>query len=178
MKKYFVLVLVAFLAWSCSDPDKKVMEAEEYTGPIFEQTDVRTFYSDSAVVIMKMETPLQYDYLDGNREFPEGLYLEFYDKLGKVSSTMRCDYCFYDTKERVWKATGDVEIVSFKENQKLNTEELNWNPTKEKVYTDKFVRIETDNEILMGEGLEADQDFSTYSIKKVKGSIPLKEKLR
>ncbi|HBH25311.1 MAG TPA: LPS export ABC transporter periplasmic protein LptC [Cytophagales bacterium] len=178
MKTYSLFFLIAISTIACTAPDKKVMEADEYSGPIFEQSDVRTFYSDSAKVMLKMEAPLQYNYINGDKEFPEGLYMEFYDKLGAVTTTMRCDYCIYDGEEKVWKATGDVEIESFKENQKLNTEELNWDPAKEKVYTDKFVRIETDNEILMGEGLEAAQDFSTYSIKKVRGSIPINEQMR
>src|SRR5690606_41136095 len=66
----------------------------------------------------------------------------------------------------IYKATGDVEVNSYEKDQKLNTEELFWRRDKGEIYTDKFVRIETAEEILLGEGLTATQDFSSYKILK------------
>jgi hypothetical protein len=57
----------------------------------------------------------------------------------------------------------------------LNTEELFWEPKKEIIYTDKFVRIETDGEIITGEGMEAPQDFSTWRLKNFHAVISLDE---
>lgn len=46
---------------------------------------------------------------------------------------------------------------------------------KKKIWSDKFVTITTKNEILMGDGFEARQDFSKYKIKKLKGTVTIKE---
>ena len=35
-------------------------------------------------------------------------------------------------------------------------------PEKEKFFTDKFITIKTDNELHKGEGMESNQDFSSY----------------
>ena len=57
----------------------------------------------------------------------------------------------------------------------LNTEELHWNTSKGDVFTDKFVRIETEDQILTGVGLTAKQDFSRYVIKNPQGIFNLDE---
>jgi hypothetical protein len=55
----------------------------------------------------------------------------------------------------------------------MNTEELNWVPAKQKIFTDKFVTIQTKEEVLKGQGLEAKQDFSSYRILKPTGTFPI-----
>ena len=61
-------------------------------------------------------------------------------------------------------------------NDVLNTEELLWYPNDEKFITDKFITIKTENELHKGEGLESNQDFSSYKIMKPMGSIQLDER--
>lgn len=146
-----------------------------YEGPILEVENTVTYYSDSAVVKMKMTAPRQFEFENGDREFPDGLYLEFYDALGNITSTLEADYCYFTAEEELYKASGDVIIKGYSTQEQLNTEELFWNQKEEKVFTDKFVRIEKEGEIHMGEGLEAKQDFSEYRILKSRGSILLTE---
>ena len=59
--------------------------------------------------------------------------------------------------------------------EKLNTEHLFWDEKKEMIYSDVFVKITTKDEIIMGEGLESNQDFSRYKFKKIKGTISVKQ---
>jgi hypothetical protein len=59
--------------------------------------------------------------------------------------------------------------------ERVDTEELFWVPEDEIVYTNKFVRIETEGEIIMGEGLEAKQDFSWWTLEEMRGTIYLDE---
>ena len=53
----------------------------------------------------------------------------------------------------------------------MNTEELKWMPQehKVKIEKDKFVRIQTQNEVLTGMGLDANEDFKWYKITKPQG---------
>jgi hypothetical protein len=48
---------------------------------------------------------------------------------------------------------------------------LFWDEKKELIYTNKFVKITTENEVIWGEGLEANQEFTDWKIKNVKGTI-------
>ena len=92
-----------------------------------------------------------------------------------MSSTLESNYCYYYSVEDRWRVLGNVIVKSIENDEQLNTEELYWEPKKEIVYTDKFVRVETEGRILMGEGLEAKQDFSWWKIEKGKGDIYLDE---
>ncbi|MBK6986188.1 MAG: LPS export ABC transporter periplasmic protein LptC [Bacteroidetes bacterium] len=48
--------------------------------------------------------------------------------------------------------------------------------TKKKITSDAFVKITTAKEIIMGKGLEANQDFTQYEIKEVTGTIRIEDK--
>ena len=58
---------------------------------------------------------------------------------------------------------------------KLNTEHLIWNAITKKIFTDEFVKITTKDETIWGDGLVANQDFSDYQIKNVKGQVYMKD---
>ena len=94
---------------------------------------------------MKMEAPKQFDFGNGDREFPEGLYLEFYED-GVQTSSLRADYCYYTAKDDLYKATGNVVIERVDNKDRLDTEELYWNQRKEDVFTDKYVIIQQGGE--------------------------------
>jgi LPS export ABC transporter protein LptC len=168
-----LIVTIAFL-FSCKQRDD-VVSLEEYEGPAVEAFDIITLYSDSARVKLKLVANRQLEFTNGDREFPEGLYLEFYENDGSITSTMRADYCYYTKEDDLYKATGDVVIKGVKKKELLNTEELFWNQKEEMVFTEKFVRIEKDGEIHMGDGLEAKQDFSEYRMLKSRGTILLED---
>lgn len=169
----FLIFLSAFLA--CSESGPGVDEIKPYDGPIIEVDNVETLYSDSALVRVKVEADKQLEFENGDSEFPKGIYIEFYDKEGAVSSTLKADKGYYNKDDELYTAVGDVVVISYEKDQKLNTEELHWKQDEAKVFTDKFVRIETAEEILMGEGLTAAQDFSTYRILKPTGELNIKE---
>lgn len=147
----------------------------EYEGPAVEADSITTLYSDSAVVRIKMVAKKQIELENGDRDFPEGIYIEFYETDGSISSKLVANTAYYISAENLYRANGDVQVNSIEKEDQLNTEELFWNPVEEKVYTDKFVTIRSDGEITTGEGLEAEQDFSTWLIKKPIGSIPIDE---
>lgn len=149
-------------------------EIIEYEGPNAELDDIRLLYSDSAQLKVMVTGDKQLELQNGNREFPEGIYVEFYDEQEKLSSTLKADYGIIDKQTEIYTVIGNVEVVNQGENQKLNTEELNWNPkgkSQEQLYTDKTVRIADNGNLIVGEGMTADQNFNKYTIKKVTGEF-------
>ena len=66
-------------------------------------------------------------------------------------------------------------IVRNIEGDILETEKLNWNQQKEEIFTDEFVKITTENEVIFGEGLVSNQNFSRYTIRKIKGTITINQ---
>ncbi|MBL3657017.1 LPS export ABC transporter periplasmic protein LptC [Fulvivirga sediminis] len=162
-------IISSLLLLSCRDSDKKVTDIKPYEGPIQEAEDLELFYNESATLKVKLITDRLLDFANGNREFPEGLYMEFYDEDGKLSSTLKANEAIYFKEENKWRGRGDVQLKNLENQQELNTEELFWKPDEEKMFTDKFVTIKLPDQTVYGTGLEAKQDFSEYQILKPEG---------
>jgi len=144
-----------------------------YEGPIMEVKDVVTLYSDSAKVRIRLEAQTQLEFESGDRKFPDGVYIEFFEKDGTKSSTLKADRGEKIAKDNLYKAEGNVVVISLLDGDELNTEELYWSPVREEIFTDKFVTIRSEGEIHTGEGMTAAQDFSTYSITKPTGTLTI-----
>lgn len=173
--KHIIYILVICLLTSCVVDLGGDREGKTYEGPMIELEDIVFYYSDSAVVKVKGISPHQMDYADGNREFPKGLYLEFYDDEGKIESTIKANKAFFNEQKNEWLGQEDVVVINTESGQQLNTEELYWLPVDKKIYTEKFVTIKREGEILHGRGLEAAQDMSTYTITNPEGEFILEE---
>lgn len=158
---------------SCNQSDLK--EPLVYEGPERIAENIETFYSEGNQVKVKMIAAKMYQFESGDREFPEGIYLEFYDEEGKLESTLRANEAHYFKKEQQWRGRGKVEVKNLEKNEQLNTEELFWKPEDEKIFTDKFVTIRQQSDVIYGQGLEAKQDMSDYVIKKPEGEFAVDE---
>jgi len=164
-----VLLVTSWLVVGCSTQEGT--QPIEYKGPLKEAEDVEMFYTENDLVKVKLITKKIFEYENGDREFPEGLYLEFYDEEGKISSTLRANSAFYFQEENKWRGQGKVEVRNIEKNQQLNTEELFWKPDTKRIFTDKFVTIKLENEVIYGTGLDAAQDLADYTIKNPEGEF-------
>lgn len=162
------VLVPAVVAWSCR-PDKSPEDVFRYKGPLVEAHEVLTLYSDSAQLKVRLKSPLQQEYENGDAIFPKGLEVHFYEEGKQPKTTLRANYGKYDKAKDQYLVTGKVVVTNLEKKETLNTEELYWDKTKREVHTDKFVRIETPTEILTGQGLRANQDFSRYRILKPAG---------
>lgn len=105
-------------------------------------------------------------------DFKKGVRMELFDENLKVENIVTARTARYYNKDGNVIAKDSVVARNAK-GEKLQTEELIWNRKLEKFYTEKFVRITTKDQIVWGEGLEANQDFSHVIIKNQRGSIPV-----
>jgi len=169
-----LFVSVVLTNMSCTQTSEEVLNLEEYTGPIRQMESVTILHSDSGTVTAKIEADKILEFASGDREFPEGVYLEFYEE-GERSSFLKANYAYFTSDKSQWKGTGNVVLKNFGSGEQLNTEELFWEPNTGKVYTDKFVNIESGDEVLTGTGLETTQDFSSYVILKPEGIFSIQE---
>jgi len=62
--------------------------------------------------------------------------------------------------------------VAFNEaGEKLETELLFWDQRKDLIYTDRFVKITTEDQIIQGYGLESDPRLTRRKIKNLSATI-------
>lgn len=132
-------------------------------------------YSDSAVVRAKMNAPQRDVYKGENPyvEMPKGIKVVFYDKSKKPETTLTANYGIRREKDEKMEVRSNVIVVN-SQGQQLNTEKLIWDEKTEKLTTDVLVKITTQDEIIWGQGLESNQTFTDYTIKKITGKIKLK----
>ena len=173
LKRLINFLPIAILAAACSKTEN--VQPEEYTGPLREAEQVELFYTENQVIKVKMQAEVVYEFQNGDREFPKGLYLEFYNEQGQLASTLSADNAYYFKGENKWRARGHVEVINLEKKEQLNTEELFWLPAEEKILTENFVTIRQQNDVIYGTGLEAKQDMSSYVIKNPQGEIEIKE---
>lgn len=177
--KCIPVLLVFGILCSCENDVKKVASlTNNKKVPNSKGKNVSLIYSEKSDVKIKVTAPVMEEYgldeKDKYIEMEEGIKVQFFDSLLNVTSTLTSKYAIHRIGERIMEAKNDVVVVNDKGEQ-LNTEHLIWNEDSAKIYSDKFVKITTEDEILMGEGMEANQDFSKWRIHKIKGIINVKE---
>lgn len=168
---YFLLSMFALAA--CTKQELK--EPLEYTGPQREVEDMETFYVDQDKIKVKIIAALVYEFNSGDREFPKGMYIEFYDETGKLEQTLKANHAYFFKDKNLWRGQGNVEVKNVQNQEQLNTEELFWKQTEKKIYTDKFVTIKQQGDVIYGQGLDAKQDLSDYVITNPIGEFDVKE---
>jgi LPS export ABC transporter protein LptC len=165
------------LLQSCSNDMQAVdLVVSEKDRPAVTMQNVDIMYSDSAKVKMKL-SGIKMDRYEGEKPhvvFPSGMNILFYNDSMKVTSQLKADYGVrYESTEEM-EAKKNVEVVNIK-GEKLNTEHLFWDGQKDRIYTNEFVKITTGDEVIYGDGLESNRDFTKWRIKNIKGSFNVKD---
>lgn len=160
----------SYLLLACEEP-KQTKKVVPYSGPIEEINDVKLLYSEAAKLKVRLTTPKQFRYINDDRKYPKPVNIVFYSPTGEEVTTIRSDSGRYDKGKDLYVVMGHVVVINKQKQEKLLTPELYWKPQTKKVYTDKRVTIlsQLTGEKLYGIGLDANQDFSQYSIRKPSG---------
>jgi LPS export ABC transporter protein LptC len=136
--------------------------------------DVVLKYSSNGQLRAKMRAPifehkteLEPPYID----ISGGFVVDFFNE-GQPTSVLTAK------KARLFEKTSNVLVrdsvkVVGENGETLRTQELIWNQDKQKFFTDKAVTIQTKDNIIHGDGMEANQDFTDYTILNPRGVISL-----
>ena len=156
----------------------ETIEALSQKTPSNAATNITIIRTDSGKIIGKIFAPKLLKIFDKEKpytEFPEGLKAESYNNYPVIESSLTCKYAKNFEDKNLWLARNKVVVIN-NEGAKLETEELFWDIKKEKIYTDKDVRITEGNQIMYGKGLTSDQEFKNYEITQPKGSFYIEDK--
>ena len=95
--------------------------------------------------------------------FEKGVYLEKFDSLFHIDASIKADTAYYYEKKKLWELRSNVHIRS-QRGDKFDTDLLFWDEKQERVYSDKFIRIEQEDKIITGYGFESNQQMTEYQI--------------
>lgn len=174
VSRFLVFFISCWLLFSCEEEKKQTKE--EYKGPLSTVINSTINISDSAIIVARITTPKEDRFENGDREWAEGLMIETFRRTsGKSVSLLQSKYAFYNKQDNLYKATDSVVVKSLENGDQLRTEELFWDPQKREFFTEKYVTIETEDEVHTGDGLRAAEDFSYYRITHPKGTLTVEE---
>ena len=184
MKTGYLFILILFLFACESTPEEtQVFQHMQKGIPIQESFNVTYVYTDSGTVTARLMAPYlkEVNSLEKGKEgqteyeMDRGITLITYHKTnGEEESRLTARSARINQHTGVALAKGNV-VVTNKEGATLETEELLWYRDKDIITTQKFVKISTKEEIIMGEGMEANSGFNTYKIFHIKGTLKVKE---
>jgi len=174
----FTLV-ISFTGCENSMEDIEQLNYEVKELPASTSKNITLQFSDSAKVKIILFAPVLDRYSTHEIPtdvMPEGLKIEFIDSVGNIEAQVTCNYAIHYPKKDILELTNDV-IVFNKDGDQLNSEHIIWNSRTQKISSDDFVKITTGDEIIYGDGFEANQDFTDYKISHIKGIISIEEEL-
>ncbi|HKR04891.1 MAG TPA: LPS export ABC transporter periplasmic protein LptC [Bacteroidia bacterium] len=170
-KFFFTLAFISAIFYSCvNDKSEVELITKKINLPVESAVNIEVLYSDSAKVKAKLKAPLMNRYLTPKPyvEMPKGIDLKFFDDTLNIISTITANYAISRESDDIMEARNDVVVVN-KKGEQLNTEHLIWDQKIKKIYSTVFAKITTKDEIIIGNGFEANEDFTNYKINKVKG---------
>ncbi len=106
-------------------------------------------------------------------EFSDGIKILFYSATHQLESTLTGKYATAYENSHSMTARDSVVVVNVK-GEVLNTDELVWDEDKKIIYSNSFVKITTGDEIIYGNGMTANENFTDYVIKHITGKIKVK----
>lgn len=177
---FFIIpaILVAGMLVSCgqADLEKVHMLTSGEDLPVQTDRDADYFYSDSARLKFRLMAPQLDRYLGEEPyvEFPEGVEIRFYDKKGDPESQLKANYGIRYEKKGVMEARDDVVVINAK-GEKINTEQLIWNEETGEIISETFVKITQKDQIIYGNGLKTNRNFSPLEIIDLHGVIDIEE---
>ena len=180
--KSIIVLLGAIMLSACKNDIKEVNAlAEREKRPDMTGENLELIYSDSARIKYRVLAP---EYIKVNREkekyeeFPKGIHVLSYDPAGKMIGSIKAKYAKKLEDEMLWEARNEVVIINA-EGKKLETELLYWDMKKELIYSDRYVKLSADGQIIEGNnGFHSDQNLNHPVFENISGSIEVEKQQR
>lgn len=172
---------VLLIAASCGEKERSYVSSlvDGDVSPTMTTYEVETFISDSGYTRYHISTPLWKMFDEASEpfwRFPEGLELQQYDLDMNPDATMDCDSAIYYSRKRLWRLDGHVIMVNTQRDSFLS-QQLFWDQTKRRVYTDSFIHIVRSDRIIEGYGFESNENMTAYTVNKPTAILPVPKRL-
>jgi LPS export ABC transporter protein LptC len=112
--------------------------------------------------IMKGDTA--YVYEDSSLAKVRKVDLVLYDEAGKVSARLTSKAGRLNTFTQGMVSTGNVVLITEKDGRRIETEELHYDPTTHRIWSDVHTTQRHQGGVLSGTGFEADDKFYNVRI--------------
>lgn len=176
MKKAVVYFFLIFLVSSCSPDSEEIKAVSVRSNVNIEKgKEIEIHYSAHGEMKVKAlaKSVTRFTGDRARMEFPDGIKVYFYNQDHDVQTMMSAGYATAVDGQGSMTAQKNVEVINEK-GEKLNCEELVWDEQKRIIYSNSFVKISTNDEVIMGKGLVSNETFTDYQIKNITGIVKVK----
>jgi len=164
------ILLVAIFVMSCASDEIKPevdLTLEEANLPVQESWNSKVIFTEEGKLQGILYSDHMREFKDPKEKWLDGVRIIFYNKEGEPTSHLTAKKGKIDEVTQDMYAIDSVVATNDSSHVKLETDELMWRKKDEKIVTDKFVRITSDEEIIEGYGFESDQQIKNYVIRNV-----------
>ena len=167
----------AILLFSCQASAPQTEEPAESQNA----ENMMTEYSENLSIVMSenglksyhFETPLMEGYTlarDPYREFRKGIKITMFeeDSTSSDAATLTANYAIFYENRKLWEAKGDVVVIQTN-GRRLYTQQLFWNQSTHRIYSNVDSRIVDGDEVYDCEGFESDENMTDWRYRKLKG---------
>lgn len=173
-------IVVLFMLISCSNDKKNVGSPIEEPDSIsyLSTYGVTTLISDSGRISYKIEAEEWHIYEKRNPKywaFEKGAYLEKYDDSLRIEATIKSDTAYFFSDMKLWKLIGNVNIKNQK-NERFFTDLLYWDQEKGDIYSDKYIKIEQEDQLTTGIGFRSNQALTNWEILSTEGIYTIEDR--
>ncbi len=181
----FVTLLMVLCLWAgCHKEEEKKnidpnLDLSAIPGMV--TRDVSMLVSDSGKIKYHAIAPIWYRYdLDKSNPyqyFPEGIVLNQIDLQKNIIGHIQADTAYNFENKDLWHLISNVKIFNV-QGERFTTNDLYWDARNHTVYSDSFIHIERNYDILEGYGFTSNDAFSEYEIRQTTGIFEVKEEDR
>jgi LPS export ABC transporter protein LptC len=189
INKFFLLLLTVVIGFAgCEDKAKKTTVVRQHSIPPEEADTIVSYLSeggiDKGVLEAKIKGKLTAPYMrrfqrsdSPYTEFPRTLHVDFYqdsvsmNQKPVIESKLDALYGKYLSTQNKVYLRDSVVVRNVLKGDTIHCQDLWWDQHTERFSTDKPVQIYTKDKILFGTGMDADQNFRDYNIRKLTGIV-------
>lgn len=113
-----------------------------------------------------------YAYDDSAKFHLKGVNLELFDEAGNKTGTLTSLTGVLNTGTQAMTARGNVRLVTLPDNRIIESEELHYDPSIRRIWSDVATTMRHQGNVSHGDGFSADDKFQEVKIVRPRGTLP------
>lgn len=175
IKSIITALGVMMLFCACNSKNNKA-QLLEYEGKFPDESaeNMTITVSDSGKTSFILFTPILNRYYAEDStfaDFPKGVLVTSFDDYGRKQAIITADYAC-QVNNNFYKATNNVVIYDVLNGDSILTDEVVWDQRKHTIFSTKLVKqVKRDGSVNYGDGFDADERFTKYTIIHPRGEM-------
>jgi LPS export ABC transporter protein LptC len=179
LKNKFKIVAIATILFCSCENDIATVQSLTAKDNVPDESakDVTIIRSDSAKVEFVLESPTLHKFYKQEiyTEFPDGIKISTYDSNRDLINTLTSNWAINNESKKMMEAKSNVVITNRQTNEVIETEHIVWDQQNKTIYSNVFIKRTNEEGVMYGDGFDADESFSRYTIRNPRATLYVNE---